>query len=162
QRLALDVVDGVLAAEDEDEEQRGEEAGEEKHASGEEADERRHTADVGARAVDELVEHQGVLRLLDDLVVHVAELGGIVGELGRRERLTAEAVHGVLVDGRGRGCGHRHGKNLSVSVFTTGRSDSEKSGPPGTMRCTARPMRIEKSSGAAAACSALGVPLPWG
>ena len=34
-------------------------------------------------AVDELLEHQRVLRLLDDLVVHVAELGAAVGQAVR-------------------------------------------------------------------------------
>src|SRR4051794_25019832 len=96
---ALDVVDRVLATEDEDEEQRGEEAGEKQNAAGEEADEWRHAAYVGPGARYELVEHQRVLRLLDGLVVRVAELRGVIGELGGELEQTAlEQVLELLAD----------------------------------------------------------------
>ena len=74
--VPLHVVDRVLAAEHEDEEQLGEAPRRSARPGG--APIRCHhgeARDVEAGAVHELLEHQRVLRLLDDLVVDVAELG---------------------------------------------------------------------------------------
>ena len=70
---ALHVVDRVLPAEHEHEEQLGKAAAELHNLSCGKAHRPGHAGDVEARAVDELLEHQGVLRLLDDLVIGVPE-----------------------------------------------------------------------------------------
>jgi len=80
--LALDVVDGVLATEDEDEEQRGKAPAEADHEARPDAVDPLEAGGIGAASVDELLEHERVLGLLDDLVVGVAELGRAVGQLG--------------------------------------------------------------------------------
>jgi hypothetical protein len=71
----LDVIDRVLTAEHEDEEHGREPAGHLHHRPGAEPEVPGEPRGIEATAVDELLEHQRVLRLLDDLVVHVPELG---------------------------------------------------------------------------------------
>ena len=83
ERLSLDVVDGVLPTEHEHEEQRREAPAEEHHAAGAYLDEPGHALHVDPAAVYELLEHQTVLGLLDDLVVGVAELARLVRQPGR-------------------------------------------------------------------------------
>src|SRR5215472_3065922 len=79
QLAALDVVDRVLATEDEQEEQLRESA-----------------AEPDDPAATELLEHQRVLRLLDDLVVCVPELRRPVGQ--RRGELQQAALEYPLED----------------------------------------------------------------
>ena len=90
----LHVVDRVLAAEDEDEEEGREAAGGAEHAAGAEPVPEPESRHVEPGAGDELLEHQRVLPLLDDLVVDVAELGGAVRELERE--LEEPALEHVL------------------------------------------------------------------
>ena len=65
---------------------------------------------VEAGAVDELLEHQRVLRLLDDLVVGVAELRGAVGQLV-----------GVLEQARASGCSRTAGRPSCCRRWRAGR-----------------------------------------
>src|SRR5262249_32964902 len=80
QRHALHVVDGVFPAQDEDEEQLRKGAPEGDHQPGAHPLPPHQAVDVVAAAIDELLEHQRVLRLLDDLVIGVRDLGGAVGQ----------------------------------------------------------------------------------
>src|SRR5215472_18878195 len=80
QLAALDVVDRVLATEDEQEEQLRESAAEPDDPAATEVLDRVQVGGVETGAVDELLEHQRVLRLLDDLVVCVPELRRPVGQ----------------------------------------------------------------------------------
>ena len=73
QGLALHVVDRVLAAEHEHEEQLGEAMAQLGDAGRPEAHVPAQAGQVDPAAVDELLEHHPVVRLLDDLVVGVAE-----------------------------------------------------------------------------------------
>ena len=91
---ALHVVDRVLAAEDEDEEEGREAARGTEHAAGAEPVPEPEAGHVEPGAGDELLEHEGVLPLLDDLVVDVAELGGAVREPERE--LEEPALEHVL------------------------------------------------------------------
>ena len=75
QRRALHVIDRVLAAEHEEKKQLGKAARETDHQAARQPVERSQAGNVESAAVDELLEHQRVLRLLDRLVVGVAELG---------------------------------------------------------------------------------------
>src|SRR5215510_3978978 len=75
--VALGIVDGLLAAEDEEEEELGKAVAEACHAPGAQAIEPTEARNLEADALDQLVEHEGMLRLLDDLVVGVTELGGV-------------------------------------------------------------------------------------
>src|SRR5205807_2633082 len=72
-RDSLNVVDGILTAEHEYEKQLGELAAQADDLTCLEAHESREAGSVEPRAIDELLEHQRVLRLLDHLVVRVAE-----------------------------------------------------------------------------------------
>src|SRR5262249_61656957 len=101
---ALDVVDGILAAEDEDEEQLRIGAAEMDHATRRQALPPYQAGDVEAGPVDELLEHQRVLRLLDDLVVGVAELGGAVRQTeGELEQASLERALELQTDLHERG-----------------------------------------------------------
>src|SRR5258708_38044803 len=77
---ALHMVDRVLAAEHEDEEELREDAPEPNDLSCLEAHESRQSRDVEPGTVDELLEHQRVLCFLDDLVIGIAKHGGPIGE----------------------------------------------------------------------------------
>ena len=73
---SLEVVDRVLTAEHEHEEQLRQEAVDDRDRDRRErTDAQRHSLHREAGAVDELLEHHRVLCLLDDLVLAVAELG---------------------------------------------------------------------------------------
>jgi len=90
--VSLHVVDGVLATHHEQEEQGGEPAAERHHEAGQELGVAGHAGHVEPAAVDELLEHERVLRFLDDLVVGVAELRG--GGWGARTRTRADRAAG--------------------------------------------------------------------
>src|SRR5579885_2461825 len=94
ERRALGVVDRVLAAEHEDEEQLGEGARGAHDGAGAEPLEPPEPPDREAAAVHELVEHERVLPLLDHLVVGVAELGRIARQ--RERQLEEPALERVL------------------------------------------------------------------
>ena len=82
QHLALEVVDRVLPAQHEQEEQRREDPGQRNHEPlGQPPQEPGHAPHREPGTVHELLEHQGVLGLLDDLVVEVAELRRAIAKL---------------------------------------------------------------------------------
>src|SRR5581483_6743991 len=105
QRRTLDVVDRVLAAEDEDEEERREARRVPDDALREEALAPGEARDVQARPVHELLEHERMVRFLDRLVIEVAELRGAVRQRGRvREEPALEhalELDADLHEGRG-------------------------------------------------------------
>ena len=76
--VALRVIDRLLATEDEQEEELRERPAEPRHPARAEPIEPAEPGHVEPDALDQLVEHERVLRLLDDLVVDVAELGRAV------------------------------------------------------------------------------------
>src|SRR4029434_8743763 len=80
---ALDLVDRILTSQDEDEEQLRKRPSEAHHLARPDALPPDQTRDVEAGAIHELLEHERVLRFLDDLVVGVAELGRAVRQLER-------------------------------------------------------------------------------
>ena len=90
----LHVIDRVLAAQHEDEEERGEAPRGGDHPPRPEAVPEAEPGHVEARPVHELLEHERVLPLLDDLVVDVAELGRAVGQ--RPGELEEAALEDVL------------------------------------------------------------------
>jgi hypothetical protein len=80
ERLALRVVDRLLAAEHEEEEQLRERPTHPRDPSRSEPVEPAETGHVETDAHEQLVEHERVLRFLDDLVIRVAKLRRVVGE----------------------------------------------------------------------------------
>src|SRR6185295_14365633 len=94
ERRPLHVVDRVLAAEHEDEEELREPARVADHDPRADALPPGEPRNVEAGAVHELLEHQRVLPLLDALVVRVAELGRPVREAERE--LEEPALEDVL------------------------------------------------------------------
>jgi hypothetical protein len=97
QDVAVDVVEDLLAAEHREEERHGLVVA---HAP-DPVEDHLHVVgrgrDVEARPVDELLEHQRVLRFLGELVVHVAEGRVAVGEAGG-EAEQARAQHALELD----------------------------------------------------------------
>ena len=83
ERGALHVIDRVFAPEHEHEEQGREPAGDADDPAGSELEIPRQPGNLEAGAVDELLEHQRVLRLLDDLVIRVAKLRAVIGQQER-------------------------------------------------------------------------------
>ena len=78
----LDVVDGLLTAEDAHEEDGRELPGRQPEERCRPAHDRAESGYVGSGPVDQLLEHQGVVALLDHLVGAIAELRGAVREHG--------------------------------------------------------------------------------
>jgi hypothetical protein len=124
QGATLDPVDGRLAGEHVQEEHLGERAPQARHAPRAERLQAAEAAHVETAPVDELLEHQRVLRLLDHLVVRVAELGRAVRP-GRRELEEPAAQHRLELDAR------LHHSHQMVEAEPGARRRRERAVPPG-------------------------------
>src|SRR5438067_5506892 len=80
---SLHVVDRILTAEDEEEEELGEEPAEHRHELCRQTKDGRKTGDIVSGTVHELLEHHPVVALFDRLVVGIPELSRAVWKLER-------------------------------------------------------------------------------